>query len=655
MHHKHPHLAHPRYRPDIDGLRAVAILSVVMFHAFPHKMPGGFIGVDIFFVISGFLISTIIFSSLERDRFSLFEFYVRRVRRIFPALLLLLVACLALGWLVLFPSDYNQLAKQAAAGAGFVVNFMLWKDGTSFGGYFDNDAGTKPLLHLWSLAIEEQFYIFWPLLLAFIWKRQWSFLKITIAIGIFSFAANIYWTEHQPIGAFFLPFSRFWELMVGGCLAYIALHRPELVKKYEAIQSAMGFTAIFLALLLLDKGRDFPGWWDLLPTLGAFLIISAGPSAWLNQKLLANKLMVWVGLISYPLYLWHWPLLAFLKITQGDLSFLQRLGIVIISIGLAFITYRFVETPLRFGPNQRLKALLLLLSITAICVLSTLIYTSDGRLGKPFHTVENDPTKYDYTSAYRMYECFLDGIQPDSYARVCDGNQPDEPTVVLWGDSHGASYYRAFLQLSIRFRFNLAQYNTSGCPPILSFEVDARKYCKSLNDYVLNKIRDNRPAMVVLAANWLLYDGKSEDKNTGKVWNALSQEKLSETIITLRALGVKRIVLIGQLPTYTMSQVSIGQQKFVSNKMDRTYFGYIQDSTLTDNKMRQFAKDNNVYFVSPVENLCNKAGCLISTRPDKLVPLAWDTAHLTTAGAIYLINAAIPKTLFEFSGTPDAR
>lgn len=213
-HQKRPHLAHPKYRPDIDGLRAVAILAVVLFHAFPGKMPGGFIGVDIFFVISGFLISTIIFSSLERDRFSLVEFYVRRIRRIFPALIVVLLTSLVVGWFTLFPDEYKQLGTHTAAGAAFIQNFILWRES----GYFDNAAESKPLLHLWSLAVEEQFYIFWPLLLAFVWKRQWSFLKITAAIGLASFAANIYLMHRSPTAAFFLPISRFWELMVGGGL-----------------------------------------------------------------------------------------------------------------------------------------------------------------------------------------------------------------------------------------------------------------------------------------------------------------------------------------------------------------------------------------------------------------------------------------------------
>lgn len=185
----HPeHLTHPKYRPDIDGLRAIAILSVIGFHAFPFLVQGGFIGVDIFFVISGFLISTIIFGSLERGNFSFVEFYIRRINRIFPALLLVLITCFAFGWFVLLSDEYKQLGKHIAGGAGFISNFIFWNES----GYFDNVAEAKPLLHLWSLGVEEQFYIIWPLLLWLAWKRHLNLLSIAIIVAVISFALNIY-------------------------------------------------------------------------------------------------------------------------------------------------------------------------------------------------------------------------------------------------------------------------------------------------------------------------------------------------------------------------------------------------------------------------------------------------------------------------------
>jgi peptidoglycan/LPS O-acetylase OafA/YrhL len=356
-HHKHPHLTHPKYRPDIDGLRAVAILAVVLFHAFPKIMPGGFIGVDIFFVISGFLISTIIFSSLERDRFSLSEFYARRIRRIFPALILVLVSCLVLGWFVLSSDQYKQLGKHAAAGAGFIQNFVLLSES----GNFSNTAKIKLLVHLWSLAIEEQFYIFWPLLLLFVWKRHYNFLRVTALIAAISFAVNIYLIQTGQLkAAFMLPFSRFWELMLGSVLAYIVLHRPQFIEKHKDAQSFLGFALIIAGLLLLNKGRDFPGWWALLPTLGAYFIISASPASWLNEKLLSSKLMVWIGLISYPLYLWHWPIFMIENILFSEQHIANRIVSIAIAVLLAWLTYKFLEMSIRvMGKSLRVTFILL--------------------------------------------------------------------------------------------------------------------------------------------------------------------------------------------------------------------------------------------------------------------------------------------------------
>jgi len=211
---------HPTYRPDIDGLRAVAVLSVVVFHAFPRALPGGFIGVDIFFVISGYLISRIIIESLEQGRFSFAGFYARRIKRLYPALLLVLVAVLAFGWIALFAKEYEQLGKHTAAAAVFISNLVLWSES----GYFDNASITKPLLHLWSLGVEEQFYIFWPLLLWLGWRLRFNLLLVAACIGILSFGANVLATTHSPPAAFYSPFTRFWEPMVGAILAYVAAH-----------------------------------------------------------------------------------------------------------------------------------------------------------------------------------------------------------------------------------------------------------------------------------------------------------------------------------------------------------------------------------------------------------------------------------------------
>jgi peptidoglycan/LPS O-acetylase OafA/YrhL len=367
------HLLHPKYRPDIDGLRAIAVLSVVGFHAFPSLVQGGFIGVDVFFVISGFLISSIIYENLDKKEFTFLEFYARRIRRIFPALIVVMTACFVFGWFSLLMDEYMQLGKHIAGGAAFVSNFLLWQES----GYFDNSAETKPLLHLWSLGIEEQFYIVWPLLLWLSWKRKFNFFAVTLAIAVGSFYLNIKGIKQDAVATFYSPITRFWELMIGGLLAWITIYKKSTfagiclkvdrlivstiyknkqVTKGRTLANLSAFTGLALlvyGLVIIAKDFSFPGVWALVPALAALLIISAGPAAWINRQILSTNIFVWFGLISYPLYLWHWPLLSFAQIIEnGSPSRNTRITAVAISILLAWLTMKFIEKPFRFG-NQR--------------------------------------------------------------------------------------------------------------------------------------------------------------------------------------------------------------------------------------------------------------------------------------------------------------
>ena len=375
-----PDTPHVKYRPDIDGLRAVAVLAVVGFHAFPNWVSGGFVGVDIFFVISGFLISTIIFEGLDTGRFSFLEFYSRRVKRIFPALLLVLVACLSFGWALLLADEYAQLGKHVAGGAGFVSNLVLWNES----GYFDGGSDKKPLLHLWSLGIEEQFYIVWPLLLWAFWKRRVGVLTVTLLIFLASFGLNIAGIAHDPVATFYSPLTRFWELLCGSLLAWLSLKQNAirltgpsatfpglraiaaflaLEGKRSPLRNALsigGALLIAVVFLLVTKEKAFPGWWALPPTLGAALLIAAGPEGWVNRVLLARRTMVFFGLISFPLYLWHWPLLSFVRIVVSEAAPRAiRVAAVLLAIALAWVTYKLIEKPLRFGGHGYLKSVVL--------------------------------------------------------------------------------------------------------------------------------------------------------------------------------------------------------------------------------------------------------------------------------------------------------
>lgn len=348
---------HPEYRQDIDGLRALAVLAVIIFHAFPKFMPGGYIGVDIFFVISGYLLSSIIFSNLQAQTFSFGDFYFRRIRRIFPALLTVLIACYFFGWFALFADEYMQLGKHIAGGAGFVANLVFWSEV----GYFDQVAETKPLLHLWSLGVEEQFYIAWPLLLYFLWKCKSNLLVLVSLLTIASFGFNIYLVKIDAVADFYSPLTRFWELLFGAILAWVSIFKKDYFSQLNDkiyakdrhlnnILSVLGFLILIVGFFGMSRSMAFPGWWALLPTVGSLIILIAGPLAWVNRQILSCKLMVWIGLISFPLYLWHWPLLSFARIVESKVpNLIISFAVIGFSIALAWLTYYFIECPIRYG------------------------------------------------------------------------------------------------------------------------------------------------------------------------------------------------------------------------------------------------------------------------------------------------------------------
>jgi len=539
-------LKHPKYRPDIDGLRAIAVSVVVAFHAFPTMMPGGFIGVDIFFVISGFLISTIIIGNLEHDTFKVFEFYDRRIRRIFPALIIIMLFCMIMGWCVLLTDEYQQIGKHISAASVFIQNFVLWNEA----GYFDIAAEKKPLLHLWSLAIEEQFYIFWPLLMAFMWKRKWNFLNITATFAIVSFVSNIYLSISDPTAGFYSPIARFWELMVGAILAYLQLHKPEFIQKHRNIQSIFGFVCIALGLMFLNKERTFPGWWALLPTLGTFFIISAGSASWLNCNVLSNRLLVWLGLISYPLYLWHWPLLSFTSIIRPGSGYKLKIVLICLSILLAVGTYLYIERPFRKNATKA-KSLRLIYVMASILIAGTFIRFSqiDPRL----HDTINVTSKTEWT--------FLKSRKVD-FVPNCTGAYPlhqERKEVTLFiGDSQLAQYAERIFYVQNQFEnSNGAIFAVGGgCPPIPNVYTDneSRDGCWSERDSAFQFATDKRVSTVVLGGSWYWYfldkgyyflDKTSKESLQSNLGREKSLNALYDTLVNLKKLNKNVYLLIG--------------------------------------------------------------------------------------------------------------
>ena len=443
------------YRPDIDGLRAIAILAVVIYHAFPGRLPGGFVGVDIFFVISGFLISSIIFKGLEKGDFSFSLFYAHRIKRIFPALILVLAGSYLFGWFTLVADEFRQLGRHTAASIGFIQNFVLWTEA----GYFDTATEFKPLMHLWSLAIEEQFYLVYPLAIWCVWKARVNVLAFVLVLGLLSFGSGL----GSPTKTFLLSQTRFWEILAGSVLAYVQLFKKQQLMAYlnfwasrlfspetagsrfgRTVRSSLSIAALLLlaaTIFGLDSTWEFPGWWALAPVTGAVLLIGVGPDAWVNRVILANQGMVFVGLISYPLYLWHWPLLSFLQILAlGDASGIARLVVVALSFLLAWLTYSLVETPIRGGSNGRFK-------VGLLCVLAAVVWCAGYHsvLSKGIasrHVVELNPAiSSGRLPAYQHHtvsRCGLDASVEKKFER-CLSDTRGAARFALLGDSKAAA------------------------------------------------------------------------------------------------------------------------------------------------------------------------------------------------------------------------
>lgn len=631
-------------RGDIDGLRAIAVLAVIGFHAFPNHVRGGFIGVDVFFVISGFLISQIILRDLEAGSFSLVNFYVRRARRIFPALTAVLLACLLFGGLVLFPPDFSLLGRETGAGAAFAANLLFWYET----GYFDRAAELKPLLHLWSLGIEEQFYLVWPLLLlaAFRWRHG-----PLIAAGVvffLSFAASAILSTVAPSTAFYCPGTRFWELMVGCILAVISSSRSSpatlgsIFDRHTTVAreaaSIVGLVLLGASLAFVHPGRAFPGLWALLPTIGTALLITAGPNACTN-RLLGARLAVSIGLVSYPLYLWHWPILSFARHIQfrPPTDLLKGLAISLAFV-LAYWTYRYVETPIRFGQPRRYKVFVSSSALAAVGALGLLVFAADGlpnRFPPEAQRLAGDLGRETLVAA-RWGTCFVGN--PVGFHAECDGEAGRPANMMLWGDSHAAHLAPGLRALATTDpNVVIAQYTMPVCPPVFG-----HANCSALEHVVVDRIVRLRPTTVVLAGNWALYEkmGVLAEIEAG----------FEATVKRLTAAGVQRVVAVGQAPLWITppGRIRAAELRWATLPIlrpaeaaplpDRRRDVLEERAFQIDRRIRATFERAGAKFISPLDAFCNDKGCLLVT-PDG-DPLAWDDNHLSAPGAIYFTQIA---------------
>ncbi len=624
------------YRPDIDGLRAIAVLLVLGYHVFPDYIKGGFIGVDVFFVISGYLISGIILDGLKDGSFTFSGFFARRIKRIYPALTLVLLTSYILGWLILMPKEFKELNKHILGGVSFSANFTLWHDS----GYFDALPELKPLLHLWSLGIEEQFYFLWPLGLFLAWKYRIRMMPVVILVIILSFILNIVNIKTRPEAVFYFPFTRFWELLIGAAL--VLYNRSKLINLShlsENFLSVSGMLLIVVASYKLNKHSFFPGWWAALPALGgAFLI--AGKHSWLNSKILSNRFFVWVGLISYPLYLWHWIIISYFYYGVGSLPFsLDRVAIIFLSFLLAWISYKFVETPIRHGKNNKVIVRNLLFVSFSIGIAGVVTFRMEGlpfrmekiasSMPKEIREMINPDFGGNVAADWREHSCFLaKGETSEKFQSECtDANK--KPLVFIWGDSHAAALYSGLKAFQNKKNFGIAQFTASACPPILNWEGNINKFCREINDHNIELIRKLKPDVVILQATW--------------GWDEYNVRAITGTLEELKRIDIGKIILTGESPAWkekVPANIISYYKKFGRPPSGRTDFGLVESAkTLKiDRELSETSKKFGISFISIYRTLCDDRGCLLNTGESITNVTSLDQGHLSKTAAEYVIE-----------------
>jgi len=614
-----------KYRPDIDGLRALAIIPVVLYHTGFTAFSGGFIGVDVFFVISGYLITFIIHDEIRQNRFTVTGFYERRIRRIFPALFTVVLFCSISAAFVMLPQGFEDFGQSVVAATLFVANifFLTTSD------YFGAAAETKPLLHTWSLSVEEQFYVIYPLLLVLIYRYfhgRWR--PVLLPAALISLMLSISGVSFFPSAAFYLLPTRAWELLLGSFLA-LGLFPQMKDKGAMDLASIIGLLLILWSIFFFSRLTPFPGWYAILPCAGAALIIYSGSNGTSAAgRLLSNRIVVFIGLISYSLYLWHWPLMVFGKqIFYNNQFKYHDVAVVALSLILAMISWRYVERPFRRrGTAKQRKRLFAAAAVvmTMSVVAGAAIDSSQGwpaRFGDKLVSLDCN------LDTYNLGSCFLSEDQ--SYlewkGEECFLTSDKPVSTLLWGDSFAAHYVPGINASTELLDSNIVQYTAGGCAPAFDFDPAYRPQCKKFSAQVDRIISCYDIRTVVMAAAWgLAFE------------NGLTFEGLKRTIDNLRLKGV-RVVLVGQSPRFDQSVQDI------SNRADILGASVSESPVSIDlesinSTLREIAGPDS--FVDPSELFCVKRNCRFKSSEGFYF---WDDGHYTSLGSRQAFEYIISK------------
>ncbi|MGY2223635.1 acyltransferase family protein [Pseudomonas gingeri] len=634
------------YRKDIDGLRAVAVIAVVLFHFDVPGFTGGFVGVDVFFVISGYLITSIIWRERQDGRFSLVEFWSRRARRILPALFVMMLASLVAGWFLLAPKDYDELGRSVHYQVIFTSNLLFARQD----GYFETASDLKPLLHTWSLSIEEQFYVIFPLLLMLLSSRLKYWRMGLFLLLLMSFAMSQWTLGLSPQKAFYLLPMRAWELLAGVVLAVMPVGQRISLIKAQAV-SAFSLGLILLAVFAYDSGTSFPGAAALLPVVGAAgLIWANGQQATLVGKVLGSRLLVGVGLISYSWYLWHWPVLVFGKYASVyGLGAWGLAGLFILSLVLSYGSWRFVEVPFRERRLLAGRRQILLVSGVAILGLGLLGKSLGWAAGVPWRL---SPQALQYAQARtwspELMSCLSDDKKRDR--PFCHfGPQPQAARALVWGDSHAAALIPALEDEARKHGVNITHAAYSGCLPFSRSE--STPGCARFNQRVARALDEEKYSDVVLVGRWSLYvygqrSGDTGpalmDPATGKYDRAVAERRFAEgmgnLVRQLRGAG-HRVWLVKEVPLqdfsvpYRLSRLAMVGLPINSEGI--ALAEHLKRQAYIDALFVQLADaDPEVELLDPAPKLCDAiAGCRVELDGRSLYS---DDNHLSDVGSRYV-------------------
>ncbi|AUW59844.1 hypothetical protein C1T17_18940 [Sphingobium sp. SCG-1] len=628
------------YRPDIDGLRAIAVAAVVFYHAALPGMPGGFVGVDIFFVISGFLIGGQIYREGMAGAFSYASFYARRARRILPAFLTLIAIFYVVGLLALTPLELKELGKESLASIFAASNVLFYLGG----GYFAPDADRNPLLMTWSLGVEEQFYILFPIILLLLLKQRWlSPLRAIVILSVLSFAGSLVLMEVKPTAAFYLLPTRAWELGIGAVLAIAGIARGQAVDVAGRVGAGLAvacLAVLVLAIAAYQPSIAFPGWYVLLPTLATTALI-ATPSTVINRRILGHPAMQFVGKISYSWYLWHWPVFYLNRIVGGPEGGLHGLILLAVTFVMAVLSWRFVETPLRRRVLPQSTVLWRYACVViAVAVPGWLLYSSGGwigRLPEPAGAMALDArTAQEGVCLARYGSAELRNIE------TCMSSADGRTMVAVLGDSHADAIAAGIREQAAGFGQKTAVLTKSSCAPLLgyAFSIDGRpehhRECIAYQARAFDTVaRRADIRTVVLAGYWQQLQNVPL---TGLRGETTTLEKaLHQTVAHLQAKG-KKVVLLQDVPSFGSDPyaLTIGSHlpvRVVLTKLmagEVSQYGNAAPDPDSSRAVIAGLATTGVTLWDPHRALCTGATCRFATDRELFYS---DGQHLTVSGA----------------------